>query len=171
MTATPVDTTPGENPPPEGLRASEGLIPRDIPLPRLSTALRDAWDAGTSSDPGWSPENPARGQSVPTALIAQDTLGGALWRVPYEDPDGRPGSHYFLVVDGDVLDLTVSQFAPGTRFGRPSPSHLGKSDLRLHLLEGPGVRERYHRLRSRVFLGGLPLPVPRGTNSLEYPWH
>ena len=75
----------------------------------LEARLRAAWSQESSSL--WTPDNPARGQCNPTALLVQDILGGELLKTPTVD-----GPHFYNRVGGQRLDFTASQFAPLPRY-------------------------------------------------------
>lgn len=100
-----------------------------ITLPELETLLRKAWSRETSSDPeGWTAENPAWGQCVPTALIVQDFFGGGLLRHPLEGIEGLEfmRSHYVNLVDGKRIDLSQEQLRGATL---PEPKIRRRKDL------------------------------------------
>src|SRR5436309_819387 len=80
-----------------------------VSLAAVESAVRQAWDATTSSDPDrWSAENPAWGQCAVTALLVQDFFGGELVRA-----DVQGISHYWTrTPDGREVDLTRDQFGP-----------------------------------------------------------
>lgn len=78
------------------------------PKSRLQLALQRAWSRETSyskSAASWSPENPAVGQCAISSLVVNDALGGELAWVMVGDI-----SHYFNVIDGEIIDLTSDQF-------------------------------------------------------------
>lgn len=111
-------------------------------LLRLIPAIRAAWDATTSVDSRWSPDNPALGQCAVTALVVQDALGGSLLRATVGDV-----SHYWnKLADGSEVDLTREQFASFT------PEGTTERD-RAYVLSYPATVERYERLRQRVDTG------------------
>src|ERR1700723_2879045 len=73
----------------------------------LRESFRQAWNAETSVDPGWSEANPSLGQCAVTSLIVQDLLGGELVRAEVGEV-----SHYWNRLDDGVeVDLTRDQFA------------------------------------------------------------
>lgn len=134
MKPTPVSPGPALT---GGLRAGAGVGPPCEPPPvadrsigATSRAVRGAWSRETC-DPAdvasWSPDNPARGQCGPTALVVHDLHGGELVLAEVHWPDGSPqGFHYWNVLpDGRHLDLTADQFrdgevvGPGRRVVRP----------------------------------------------------
>lgn len=77
----------------------------------LSTALEASWSQETSSTPEeWSKSKPSRGQCVPTALVAQDYLGGDLQKLSTTF-NGKRETHYRNILpDGSIFDATRSQY-------------------------------------------------------------
>jgi hypothetical protein len=51
----------------------------------------------------WKKTNPTIGQCVPTALLVQYYFGGDIYKHNVE-------SHYYNVINGEVIDLTKEQF-------------------------------------------------------------
>lgn len=124
---------------------------RETATPRLvvlEEVIRASWDAETSDEPAlWSPQSPAVGQGVVTALVVQDLLGGTVWRTTV----GGQRHHYVEVdpvlvdpegLDG-VVDLTREQFASWM----PTPV---VPVMREALLSSPEVARRYRVLAGRV---------------------
>src|SRR6185503_10519308 len=89
-------------------------------LEQVEVAVRSGWALDTcfpspQALAQWSPDNPARGQCGPTALVLQDLLGGELLLAAVT-ADGRPtGWHYWNRLTGGVeVDLTrEGRAAPG----------------------------------------------------------
>ena len=54
----------------------------------------------------WSKENPTCGQCAITSLIVQKYLGGTINRIKLSNGD----THYFNIVNGQIVDLTREQF-------------------------------------------------------------
>jgi len=119
-----------------------------ITLRNVTPRFQAAWCQRTASPndaPRWSPDNPACGQCAVTALLVQDLFGGELLRAVVEGF----GSHYFnRLRSGDIVDLTVGQFPPGTEVPAGEPRE------RSYVLDSPGAmnaqtRERYELLKER----------------------
>lgn len=53
----------------------------------------------------WNEENKTLGHCAITALIINDFLGGKIMRCMCET-----GSHYYNLINNEIIDLTVSQF-------------------------------------------------------------
>jgi hypothetical protein len=107
----------------------------------LLEELRPMWAMDTSSDPGWSPATPSKGQCAVTAMLVQDLFGGDLLRVVN---DGT--SHYFnRLDDATIVDLTRDQFDTWD----PSPSEVRE---RAYLESNRDTVERYERLRTSYTL-------------------
>lgn len=120
-------------------------------LNRLEEILKLAWCRETSFTPErWSPENPAFGQCVPTALIVNDYLGGKIVWAEATYPDGTKESHYFNEVDGKQLDLTRCQFPEGTAIPIGIDRKKNFPTTRDYLLSSSAVKMRYDLLKSLV---------------------
>ena len=77
-------------------------------ISQLKELLGNSWRLETCS-PGlkseWSKDNPSLGQCTITALIVNDYFGGKIMRCM-----AFSGSHYYNLIDGEIVDLTVEQF-------------------------------------------------------------
>lgn len=118
---------------------------------QLEQAFIESWNEDTCVDSSvWSPDNPSRGQCVPTALIVQDVFGGELekLRVSY---DGVEESHYRNILpDGSVRDYTRKQY-PTLQVFRPTTVVLHKfHTIREKRLSDDDTRKRYELLKKRV---------------------
>lgn len=81
----------------------------------ITNGLKRAWSRETCYEPlqkYWSIKNPKLGQCYATSLVLNDYFGGEIVRV--KDPSGY--SHYFNVIQGVDLDLTLAQYPVGTVF-------------------------------------------------------
>jgi len=96
----------------------------------MLSALQDTWNSA----------NPSIGQCAITVLIVNDYLGGKIMRTMC---DGI--SHYYNLVNGKVIDLTVSQFD-----GIIPNYELGEERSREYLLSSTDTKERYKLLLERV---------------------
>ena len=74
----------------------------------LKQLLSYSWEKETCS-PGlrsnWHEDNPTLGQCAITALIVNDIFGGKIMRCMTSS-----GSHYYNLIDNEIIDLTVEQF-------------------------------------------------------------
>ncbi|PIE03793.1 MAG: hypothetical protein CSA81_00445 [Acidobacteria bacterium] len=109
---------------------------------KIKNFLRQAWSAETcypkqASD--WSTDNPSLGQCAVSALVVQDQLGGELAKCYVGE-----NSHYFNVIDGQIIDTTAEQFWP---------EEVDYADFvikkRQDLLADESTRVRYEKLRQR----------------------
>ncbi|SDD28136.1 YunG family protein [Actinokineospora iranica] len=119
-------------------------------LAAIEAAIRAGWGRDTCDPDDLAdgrPNNPARGQCGPTALVLHDLIGGDLVLAEVRAGDGlgcRVGYHWWNRVGVVEVDLTREQFAvdevvgPGEVVARPP---------------GPPkrCREQYELLRARVF--------------------
>ena len=87
----------------------------------------------------WTIDNKALGQCAVTALIVNDFLGGKIMRCMCES-----GSHYYNLINGEVIDLTDSQF-------KEIPDYtLGEERTREYLLSNLDTKNRYLLLLKNV---------------------
>ena len=117
----------------------------------LLGALEQSWTSETSISPSeWSKDNPARGQCVPTALVAQDYLGGELEKLTTEY-NSKAESHYRNILpDGVIFDASRQQY-PDNQVLVPTTVDLkGFDSLRAKRLSEPDTLRRYKVLKSSV---------------------
>ena len=110
----------------------------------LLEKLQKAWCKETAHpayQEKWSEENPAVGQCAVTALIVQEELGGDIMSCKV----GR-SSHFVNVIDGKIVDLTISQFGPNAKYTDNSFKYRTAKSL----LKNKDVRVRYELLKSRM---------------------
>lgn len=112
-------------------------------LEELKQLLSSSWKEETCS-PGlrseWNEENPSLGQCAITALIVNDILGGKIMRCM-----SSSGSHYYNLIDDELIDLTVEQFKGEI------PDYVNSEErTREYLLSNEDTKNRY-----RILLGEL----------------
>jgi hypothetical protein len=120
-------------------------------LEQVISALRQSWSYETTFDhPGWSEQNPARGQCVISSLIMQDYFGGELRRYQVAGK-GINERHYVNVLDGGiVIDTTASQYDIPVRL-TILPVELGEfASIRDKRLSDDETRGRYELLAKKV---------------------
>lgn len=106
----------------------------------LEELLELSWDKETSVDENWSSDNSSLGQCAVTALVVNDYFGGKIMRCM-----ASTGSHYYNEIDGELIDLTASQF------GDEAPQYeLGEERTREYLLSNENTKERYLKLSQNV---------------------
>jgi hypothetical protein len=135
-------------------------VPIPTTLQAVERAIRASWGVELCEDPAdvprWSPDNPARGQCGPTALVVHDLLGGELCLAEVQRADGsRQGHHWWNRLPGGLeVDLTLEQFGPDEVVQPPRV-----------LARPPGPLRRgeaqYRLLRDRV-LARLGADAPAG---------
>lgn len=105
----------------------------------LKKLLADSWNNETCS-PGlkeqWSSNNPSLGQCAITALIVNDFFCGKIMRCM-----ASSGSHYYNLIGGEIVDLTVEQF-----LGEIPEYELGQERTRDYLLGNKDTKKRYEKL-------------------------
>lgn len=87
----------------------------------------------------WSPENPAAGQCLVTALIVQDIYGGDICSCKVGS-----NSHFINIIDDKIVDLTAEQFETET----PTYRNITKKD-RKTLLKNKDTKTRYLYLKEK----------------------
>ena len=87
----------------------------------------------------WNEENKTLGQCAITALVLNDFLGGKIMRCMSET-----GSHYYNLINGEIVDLTVYQFNSLPDYNN------GEERCREYLLSNEDTRSRYNLLLERV---------------------
>ena len=120
-------------------------------LPELRAAIEAGWGPDTSFVASeWSPENPARGQCVVTALVVQHFFGGDLQKLDTVF-QGSPETHYYNVLpDGTKEDLTRQQY-PDDQGLTPSEVNLhGYPNVREKMMHEPRTVQQYQLLLDRV---------------------
>ena len=121
---------------------------------QYSEIIATEWTSQTSSTPDeWTPDKPERGQCVPTALVVQDLLGGDIKRVRMTGLH-IDESHYYNVVNGEIIDWTDAQYDTMLVSMAPAPvdAHAeGYMSMRDRLVTNPDTNARYELLRTRVF--------------------
>ena len=105
----------------------------------LKELLTESWSEETCS-PGlktnWSKENPSLGQCAITAMIVNDFFGGKIMRCM-----ASSGSHYYNLIDNQIVDLTVEQF-----MGERPLYEEGTERTREYLLSNENTKKRYSLL-------------------------
>lgn len=120
-------------------------------LEQVIDALRRSWSYETTFDhPGWSEQNPARGQCVVSSLIMQDYFGGELRRYQVLG-EGINERHYCNVLGGGVvIDTTASQYSTPVQL-TILPVELGEfASIRDKRLSDDETRDRYELLAQKV---------------------
>lgn len=139
-----------DNPNPFTHSIPDMMAPATMSLEHLRELLAAAWCAQTSSDPAWTPANPALGQCAVTALVVQDQFGGELLRSLVHLPDGQQVSHYFNRIDGEDVDLTRGQFPQGSTMSAGAPKRDEFTSTRQRVLSFPDTQQRYALLQARI---------------------
>ena len=119
-------------------------------LYKISDALRASWSAETSNSAEWSKDNPSMGQCAVTACVVQDYLGGEIVNVLASNEFGDGVSHYFNIIDGEVVDLTSGQFSEDVIFSKPQRKTGNYSTTREYCLSYPNTNKRYETLALKV---------------------
>ena len=105
-------------------------------IEQLKHFLFCKWSKQTCS-PGlrndWFDNNPSLGQCAITSVIVNDFFGGKIMRCMTSS-----GSHYYNIIDGKIVDLTVEQF-----LGEIPEYELGEERTREYLLSNEDTKNRY----------------------------
>lgn len=109
----------------------------------LEKILELSWSKETtlpSLENIWNKTNPSLGQCAITSLVVNDFLGGKIMRCMCKDI-----SHYYNLVNGNIIDLTVKQFKD------EFPNYInGEERTREYLLSNENTKERYLTLLKNV---------------------
>lgn len=109
----------------------------------LKQLLSCSWEKETCA-PGlrdeWNEKNPSLGQCAITALIVNDIYGGKIMRCM-----ASTGSHYYNIVDDELVDLTVEQF-----LGEIPQYEKGEERTREYLLSNEDTKNRYMLLNKNL---------------------
>ena len=116
----------------------------------LIDAIQDAWSYETSNNTAWRSENPSLGQCAVTVCVVQDYLGGEIYNNVATFPDGKIESHYFNIVEGEIVDLTKQQFPEETIFSEGEAKTKEHNSTREYCLSFETTRKRYEILKARV---------------------
>ena len=112
-------------------------------IEELKQIITYCWNEETCS-PGlkenWCEENPSLGQCAITTLIVNDFFGGKIMRCMTPS-----GSHYYNLIDNEVIDLTVEQF-----LGRIPHYEKGEQRTREYLLGNEDTKKRYLLLNKKL---------------------
>ena len=108
-------------------------------LEKLKEILNCSWNKDTCS-PGlrdkWNEDNSSIGQCAITALVVNDYFGGRIMRCMTSS-----GSHYYNLIDNEIVDLTVDQF-----LGETPLYSQGEERTREYLLGNEDTKSRYVKL-------------------------
>ena len=84
----------------------------------------------------WNKGNPSLGQCAITSLIVNDFFGGKIMRCITSS-----GSHYYNLINDEIVDLTVDQF-----LGKIPLYEESQERTRQYLLSNQDTRKRYEKL-------------------------
>jgi len=118
-------------------------VKAEIRIPAwLESAIEISWAPETSFYPSrWNSDNPALGQCAVTAILLSELCGLQVVRGTYR---GNRRHYWNVDEDGNIIDMTLSQFPPGMRFHDEqvvNPKAMLKNKLLMH---------RYTLLREAV---------------------
>jgi len=109
----------------------------------LEKMIEMSWCKETSypsCQENWDKSNPSTGQCAITALVVNDFIGGKIMRCMCGDI-----SHYYNLVNNEVIDLTVKQFN-----GNIPDYTKGEERTREYLLSDASTLFRYKLLLEKV---------------------
>jgi hypothetical protein len=122
-----------------------------LTLEQVTDALQRSWSAYTAfSAEEWSPQNPARGQCVVTALVIQDIFGGELQKLKTRFKDKSESHYRNILPDDTTVDATRSQYPPEQLFTVSTINFNGYPSLREKLFSEANTESRYKLLRTHV---------------------
>ena len=112
-------------------------------IEELRKLLNQIWSSETcvsSLKDNWSSDNPSLGQCAITSLIVNDFFGGKIMRCMTST-----GSHYYNLINGEIVDLTVEQFK-----GEVPQYKEGTERTRDYLLSNLDTKNRYELLLNNL---------------------
>lgn len=112
-------------------------------LNELKKMIEKSWSKETcypECKEEWNKSNPSIGQCAITVLVVNDFLGGKIMRTMCNGI-----SHYYNLINDQVIDLTVSQFD-----GKIPNYKLGEERTREYLLSNSDTKNRYKILLENV---------------------
>lgn len=114
----------------------------------VKSIIKISWTKETAfpgCQEGWSEQNPSLGQCAVTSLIVNDFFGGKIMRCMCNGI-----SHYYNLVNNEIIDLTVDQF------GGTIPNYEESEEReRDYLLSSIDTKARYYLLLNIVRLNFL----------------
>ena len=113
-------------------------------LHQLEDILPQCWSIDTcypTSINNWNESNISLGQCAITAVIVNDYLGGNIRKCCV---DGI--SHYFNLIDGEIVDLTKGQFINNEEINYADYSESSKEKI----LSNNDTLKRYNILKKKV---------------------
>lgn len=88
----------------------------------------------------WSKQNPSLGQCAVTSLIVNDYYGGKIMRCMTSS-----GSHYYNLVNNEIIDLTKEQFL------NEEPDYINSEErTREYILSNTDTKDRYLLLKDNL---------------------
>lgn len=118
----------------------------------LKELLLNSWSKETCSlglRDSWTVDNPSLGQCAITALVINDMFGGKIMRCM-----ASSGSHYYNMIDDNLIDLTVEQF-----HGEIPLYDEGEERTREYLLGNEDTKNRYllllKNIRNNMYINGI----------------
>ena len=118
----------------------------------LKELLLNSWSKETCSlglRDSWTVDNPSLGQCAITALVINDMFGGKIMRCM-----ASSGSHYYNMIDDNLIDLTVEQFQ-----GEIPLYDEGEERTREYLLGNEDTKNRYllllKNIRNNMYINGI----------------
>ena len=123
-------------------------------IQELEKIIRKSWSKRIDNGPSelLKDGDISAGQCAVTALVVQDYLGGEILNTIATDsqyPDVS-SSHYFNIINNEVVDLTKRQFKDTVQFSESSPKTKGFDSTRDYMLSFPSTVVRYQTLKSNV---------------------
>lgn len=112
-------------------------------MENLETILNLSWEKRTcykELKEKWTYEKPYIGQSAVTSLVVNDLFGGYIMKVKVNGE-----SHYYNVVEGNIIDYTAKQYEDGLiNYAEGKLAHRGR------ILQDYDTKSRYYILVQNV---------------------
>lgn len=114
----------------------------DIYMNEFKIIIKNCWSKETCYSNvlnAWEIGNPSLGQCAVTAILFQDYFGGDIYKIIV----GKI-SHYFNMLNNEIIDLTAEQFFPGNIYYSDK-----KLKTRDEMLGNDDTKRRYNVLREK----------------------
>lgn len=113
----------------------------NIEVSILEKALTECWIKETSNQPEkWASSNPTLGQCAVTALLVNEMFGGVIIRGEFKNGQ----THYWNLIEKNVVDLTRDQFKGEVSFERISLAAVDK------MMSNENTANRFNILKKKV---------------------
>lgn len=116
------------------------ILLKDLTL--YKDILGKIYSGETSFNPnGWTKENPTYGHCAVVSLLLNDYCGGDIVKIKVNGE-----SHYFNIIDGEIIDFTLEQFGA---IAENIEHSIYERSSREYLLSNENTANRYKMLKKK----------------------